>query len=225
MKWNAPTTLPTPGADGEVLTAVGGVWTSEPAAEAPAATESTAGLVELATQGEVDAGVDDQRAVTPAKLAARGYALLASPAFTGTPTAPTQADGNSSTRLATTAFVATALTNYAPLASPALTGSPTAPTQASNDSSTKLATTAFVATVAAAAVATRKYAANVGDGVASAYTITHNLNTLDITVYTWEIATGMGPVGGYPTLLSANTILLEFISPPDPAQYRVVIHG
>src|SRR4051794_26415788 len=44
-------------------------------------------------------------------------APLASPALTGTPTAPTQSLGNSSTRLATTAFVAaaiTALINAAP---------------------------------------------------------------------------------------------------------------
>jgi len=33
----------------------------------------------------------------------------ASPAFTGNPTAPTQAAGNNSTRLATTAFVQTAV--------------------------------------------------------------------------------------------------------------------
>lgn len=37
------------------------------------------------------------------------YAPLASPAFTGNPTAPTQTLGNSSTRLATTAFVAAAI--------------------------------------------------------------------------------------------------------------------
>ena len=37
------------------------------------------------------------------------YALLASPALTGNPTAPTQARGNNSTRLATTAFVQAAL--------------------------------------------------------------------------------------------------------------------
>lgn len=36
-----------------------------------------------------------------------GFALLASPAFTGTPTAPTQAAGDNSTKLATTAFVQT----------------------------------------------------------------------------------------------------------------------
>lgn len=37
---------------------------------APAATESTAGIAEIATQAETDAGVDDARIVTPAKLAA-----------------------------------------------------------------------------------------------------------------------------------------------------------
>lgn len=36
---------------------------------APAATESTAGIAEIATQAETDAGTDDQRIVTPAKLA------------------------------------------------------------------------------------------------------------------------------------------------------------
>jgi hypothetical protein len=43
-----------------------------------------------------------------------GYATLASPAFTGTPTAPTQTAGNNSTRLATTAFVAAALAALPP---------------------------------------------------------------------------------------------------------------
>ena len=36
---------------------------------APSASESTAGIAELATQGEVDAGTDDARIVTPLKLA------------------------------------------------------------------------------------------------------------------------------------------------------------
>lgn len=81
-------------------------------------------------------------------------APLASPSFTGVPTAPTQTAGDSSTRIATTAFVGTALSAYqtiagmasfAPLASPAFTGSPTAPTPTPGDSSTKIATTAWVA--------------------------------------------------------------------------------
>lgn len=42
------------------------------------------------------------------------YAPLASPAFTGTPTAPTQAAGNNSTRLATTAFTAGEINSQRP---------------------------------------------------------------------------------------------------------------
>lgn len=85
-----------------------------------------------------------------------GAAPLASPALTGTPTAPTASSNSNSTQLATTAFVQTAVTGlatssgvaltYAPLASPALTGLPTAPTASSGTNTTQVATTAFVAT-------------------------------------------------------------------------------
>lgn len=44
------------------------IWTTF-GQSAPSATESTAGIAEIATQGEVDAGTDDQRFVTPLKLA------------------------------------------------------------------------------------------------------------------------------------------------------------
>lgn len=78
-------------------------------------------------------------------------ATTASPALTGTPTAPTPTANDSSTKVATTAFVMTELGDYATLASPTLsnpsfTGNATAPTQSANDSSTKVATTAFVMT-------------------------------------------------------------------------------
>ena len=78
-----------------------------------------------------------------------GGAVLASPAFTGTPTAPTPPPGDNSTRLATTAFVLTGA-GYAPLASPAFTGLPTAPTPTVGTNTTQLATTAFVMTAIAA---------------------------------------------------------------------------
>lgn len=60
-----------------------------------------------------------------------------SPAFTGTPTAPTAASGTNTTQIATTAFV------QGLLASPVFTGTPTAPTAAANTISTQIATTAF----------------------------------------------------------------------------------
>lgn len=74
------------------------------------------------------------------------YALLASPAFTGTPTAPTASAGTSTTQLATTAFVTTADNLKANLASPTFTGTPAAPTAAQGTNTTQLATTAFVQT-------------------------------------------------------------------------------
>lgn len=92
-------------------------------------------------------------------------APLASPSFTGVPTAPTAAAATNNTQIATTQFVTTgistalipytttadlntALALKADLASPALTGVPTAPTPPVATDSTQLATTAFVRRVA-----------------------------------------------------------------------------
>lgn len=105
-----------------------------------------------------------------------GGALLAGPAFTGVPTAPTAGTGNQSGQLATTQFVANALqaaggvstwngrsgavtmtladvtgVGGAPNASPAFSGTPTAPTVSpATTSSTALATCAFVQSAIAA---------------------------------------------------------------------------
>lgn len=81
-----------------------------------------------------------------------GAAALASPAFTGAPTAPTAAAGTNSTQIANTAYVVAALAAKAALNSPAFTGNPTAPTQAVTDNSTNIATTAHVKAAIAALV-------------------------------------------------------------------------
>lgn len=55
-----------------------------------------------------------------------GYAPLASPSFTGTPTAPTAVSGTNTTQIATTAFVQTAIggvSGYLPLTGGTMTGS------------------------------------------------------------------------------------------------------
>ena len=102
-----------------------------------------------------------------------------SPAFTGSPTAPTASVGDNDTSIATTAFVTTADTNSATaltsqyqayttaaintfansnniglalksnIASPAFTGVPTAPTAAAGNNSTQIATTSFAVSAAA----------------------------------------------------------------------------
>lgn len=72
------------------------------------------------------------------------YATLESPAFTGSPTAPTPADTDNSTRIATTAFLKSVLEGYAKLASPTFTGIPKAPTASISTNTTQVATTAYV---------------------------------------------------------------------------------
>jgi hypothetical protein len=100
--------------------------------------------------------------------AATTYAPLASPALTGVPTAPTALTADSSTTIATTAFVKAQgyltsapvtsvagrtgaitlavadVSGAAALASPALTGTPTAPTATVSTNTTQVATTAYV---------------------------------------------------------------------------------
>lgn len=82
-------------------------------------------------------------------------AKLLSPAFTGTPTAPTQSALTNNTDIATTAYTDAAVAVEtsraeaaealkAPLSGPALTGIPTAPTASPFDNSTEIATDAYV---------------------------------------------------------------------------------
>ena len=81
------------------------------ASSVPAASETVAGKVELATAAETTTGTDNTRAVHPAglKVELDKKAPLASPALTGTPTAPTASPGTDTTQLANTAFVKAAV--------------------------------------------------------------------------------------------------------------------
>jgi hypothetical protein len=91
-----------------------------------------------------NSGSDEE--VTMASLVAK--AGLASPAFTGTPTAPTAGTSTDTTQIATTAYVKAQA--YATLASPTFTGTVTLPsgtvatTPAASDDDTSVATTAYV---------------------------------------------------------------------------------
>ncbi len=80
---------------------------AEIANDVPAASESVAGRVELATAAETTAGTDDTKAVHPAglKVELDKKAPTNSPTFTGTPAAPTATAGTNTTQIATTAFV------------------------------------------------------------------------------------------------------------------------
>lgn len=119
-----------------------------------------------------------------------GFATKASPIFTGSPEAPTPPGGDVSNRLATTAFVDSALgdidtSTLAPRDSPVFIGNPQAPTKTVSDNSTSLATTAFVKLALAALIGTapaaldtlNELAAALGNDPNFAATITASLAT------------------------------------------------
>lgn len=74
-------------------------------------------------------------------------------------------------------------------------------------------------------VVVSKYAANVGDGVATSYTITHNLGTRDVIVSVYEGSGSYAEVICDVNHATTNTITLLFSVAPTLDQYRVVVHA
>jgi hypothetical protein len=116
------------------------------AAAAPAASETTAGIAELATQAEVDAGTDDLRIVTPLKLATWSGRL-------------------------------------------------------------------------------RKVSTSVGDGSATSYVVTHNLNTRDVVIRVFPNSGEYDDVEVDVQRTSTTTATLVFATAPASNAYRVVVLG
>lgn len=74
-------------------------------------------------------------------------------------------------------------------------------------------------------VVVRKYAANVGDGSATSYTITHNLGTRDVTVAVYDNSSPYAEVVTDVQHTSTTAITLLFSVAPTSNQYRVVVQG
>jgi hypothetical protein len=75
------------------------------------------------------------------------------------------------------------------------------------------------------AVVVRKYAVSVGDGTATAYTITHNLNTRDVVVSLYDNSSPYAELICDVEHTTVNTVTLRFSVAPTTNQYRVAVQG
>jgi len=75
------------------------------------------------------------------------------------------------------------------------------------------------------AVVVRKYAVAIGDGTSTSITVTHNLNTRDVTVGVYDAASTYDEVMCDIQHTTVNTVTLLFSVAPTSGQYRAVVHG
>jgi hypothetical protein len=83
-------------------------------------------------------------------------------------------------------------------------------------------------TLAAARLPTgvvQKYATAFGDGSTTTFTITHSLNTQDVTVGVYAAASPYGEIECDVNHASTSTVTLAFAVAPTAGQYRVVVTG
>ena len=178
------------------------------------ATTEVLGVVSLATEAEVIAGTNNTKAVTPASLpnattAARGLTTLAT-------NAETQA-GTVSNKAVTPAALASRT------ATETRTGIAAIATQAqvnagTNDSTivTPLKLKTFFDT------AVGGFAANVGNGSATSFVLTHGLNTQDVVVQIQD-NTNREYVEADVFATDANNVTVVFGSAPPANRFRVII--
>jgi hypothetical protein len=75
------------------------------------------------------------------------------------------------------------------------------------------------------AVVVSKYAASVGDGSATSYTVTHNLGTRDVIVTVYDNSSPYAEVITDVAHTTTNTVTIAFSVAPTSNQYRVVVHA
>jgi hypothetical protein len=71
----------------------------------------------------------------------------------------------------------------------------------------------------------RKYSVSIGDGSATSYTVTHSLNTRDVTARVYEVASPYAEVEVDVEHTTTDTLTIKFSSAPTSDQYRVVVVG
>jgi len=71
-------------------------------------------------------------------------------------------------------------------------------------------------------ISNTKFAFTIGDGVATSFAITHNLNSTDVEVEIFEVSSGE-TVYADVVRTSANVVTVSFLAAPTSSQYRVII--
>jgi hypothetical protein len=156
--------------------------------------------VTAAAGSDINAGTNNSIVVTPYALAQSNLSIsalnlkapLASPALTGTPTAPTPANTSNANTVATTAFVNNVLSSYASLNAPTFSGVPSCSTAAIGAANSQIATTYFVAQ----SVATINSPALTGTPTAPTPANTSNANTIATTAYVKNNLASYLPLSG-----------------------------
>lgn len=74
-------------------------------------------------------------------------------------------------------------------------------------------------------VVVTKYAASIGDGSSTSYTVTHNLGTKDVIVSVYDNSSPYAEVVCDINHTSTSAITVLFSAAPTSNQYRVVVHG
>ena len=191
----------------------------------------TPGSATISAPVSGDVWATDDRLWYRTSIATRQFAFLDSPAFTGSPTAPTADISSNSTAVATTAYVQlhrtvvdASIALKANIASPTFTGVPLAPTPATSDNSTKIATTAYA--VAKIAESLTNYstttAMNTAIGTAlNSYSTTAAMNTaIGTALSSYYTKTQIDTTfAGYSTTVAMTTAITNAVSPKANTTY------
>jgi len=156
-------------------------------------------------------------------------ATLASPTFTGTPSAPTATGATNTTQVATTAFVKTAVSALVDAAPGALDTLNELAAALGDDADFSTTITNLVSAVdtrvddiEADGGPTKKYTATVGGS--TSITVTHNLGSSDVITQVRE-ASGNAAIECDITNATINTVTLGFNTAPSASSLKVTVIG
>lgn len=121
------------------------------------------------------------------------------------------------------AIVWVAYGNAAPMASEATPGLVERATQAEVDAGADDERYVTAAKLKASPWAARRYAANIGDGSATQYDVTHNLNSRDVAIAVYRNSSPWDDVGVDIERPDANTARIRFAVAPAANAFRVVV--